>query len=147
MANPLISQGVINLVRASLVVPSNRSLNVTASFLGKGGINVALRSPVTTFIDQLTGRTTVPEPYVSIGITVNLIRTQQLAAQWFAQIVASSQLGDLTVIPDTPAFPNYNFTNCAIESAPDQAFASGDASYNLVIGGTWIINNDLWNLV
>jgi hypothetical protein len=145
--NPLISQGTINLVRASLVVPALPNLNVTASFLGKGGINVALRSPVTTFVDALTGRVTVPEPYCSVGITVNLLRSQQLAQQWIAQILKYSQLGDITVIPDTTVFPNYQFTNCAIESAPDQAFASGDAAYNVVIGGTWLINNDLWNMV
>ena len=145
--NPLVSLGTINIVRAAVQVPSFPNLNVTASFLGKGGVTLAIRGPVTTFQDALTGRVTIPEPYVPVGITINLMRSQGLAAQYLAQLLSLSTIGNIVVIPDSSQFPNYSFSSVAIETAPDQAFSSGDASYNIVLGGTWNVNSALWDLV
>lgn len=40
--NPLIPQGTLNRVRASVVWPSFPNLNVTASYLGRMGIRLSL---------------------------------------------------------------------------------------------------------
>lgn len=145
--NPLISLGTINIVRTAIQVPSFPNLNVVASFLGKGGVTIAVRGPITTFQDALTGRVTIPEPYVAVSITVNLLRSQGLAARYLAQLLSLSTIGNITVIPDTSQLPNYSFSNVAIETAPDQAFSSGDAAYNVVLGGTWNVNAALFDLV
>ena len=145
--NPLISLGTINIVRASVIIPSYPQLNVTSSFLGKGGVTLARRGNVTNFQDALTGRVTVPEPFVPVSATINLLRSQNLAALFEAQAQSLSLLGDVTIVPDTATFQSYSLSSMAIETLPDQAFASGDAGYNVVLGGTYYVNSALWNLV
>ena len=142
--NPLISLGTINIVRASVIIPNFPSLNVTASFLGKSGITISRRGNVTNFQDALTGRVTIPEPYVPVSVTINLLRSQALAKLYENQALSLSLLGDVTVVPDTSQFPTYSLSNMAIETVPDQAISSGDASYNVVLGGTYFVNSALW---
>src|SRR6185503_10613982 len=114
MANPLQDQGTLNRLKASVVIPALPGLNVTAPFLGKEAIRLALNGTATTRINTMTGQVTSPEPYMAATITINLLRPQALAAAFKQQMETTSLIGDITVYTDTPNFGNYPFSNCSI---------------------------------
>jgi len=145
MSNPQISQGTINRLRASVVIPSLPQLNVTAAFLGEEAIRMAFEGDATLFINTLTGAVTSPEPYLMVNVTVNLLKTQAIANAWKAQMETSAILGDLTIRPDTPMLNPYALTNCSIMRPGDLDFSGKSAAYPVSIRGYYIINNALWN--
>jgi len=145
MANPLISQGSLNRLRASVVWNSFPSLNVTASYLGKEGISLALDGMATTFINTLVGAVTSPEPYQMVTLVLNLLKTQSLAGLYKAQQEENCLLGNGVVRPDSIALPAYDITNCAIESVRDLKFSGEDAAYAVTIKGYYIINSVLYD--
>jgi len=144
--NPLISLGTLNRLRGSLVVPGNASLNITASYLGKAGITIALEGEATRFLEQMVGAVTSPEPYQKVSVRVSLIKTQVLASTWRTQLETMATIGQINVIPDTSAFPTYTFLNAAIQSVGEQAFNGEDAAYPITIGCYYNINQSLWSL-
>lgn len=145
-SNPLVSQGVLNRVRGSIVIPNFPSLNVTASYLGEQGISLSRTGSVTTFLPTMTGQATSLEPYQPITLSVNLLRTQGLAALYEAQILLSSLLGDITVYTDSSTLPEYLLRNTGIENVGPLSFAGKDAGYVVTIGGFIIVNNNLFDL-
>ena len=145
MANPLISQGTINRLRASVVIPSFPQLNVTSSFLGEEGIRLAFEGAATLFINTLTGAVTSPEPYLIANITINMLKTQALANAWKNQMETSALLGDLTVRPDAAVLNPYQITNCSMQGMKELNFSGKDATYGVMVRGYYIINNSLYN--
>jgi hypothetical protein len=145
--NPLIAQGTLNRLRGSVVWANFPTLNVTAPFLNKEGIRLALDGEATTFIQTITGAVTSPEPYQMITLTMNILKTNGLAALYQAQMQNSTLLGNGTVITDTNALPVFPLINCAIESVRELSFAGEDAGFAVVVRGYWIVNNALWNLL
>lgn len=147
IGNPQIAQGTINLVRASVQITSFPALNVTAPFLGTGGVTLTPAGPVTTFIPTLTGRVPSPEPFQPYTIGLHLVKSQGLAAQWEAQRVSLSLIGSILVFTDSATLPSYAFTQCAIENVGEITSNGKSAEYMVTIGGTYIINNALWALL
>lgn len=142
--NPNVPQGVLNRIRASIIIPAFPQLNVTASFLGRPGISVSRSGPVTTSIPTMTGAVQSPEPYQPVRITAALIKAQALAAAWEAQVALNSLLGDIVVRPDaTPMIP-YPFTNCSIENVEELRFNGETEAFPLVLAGYYLINSSLW---
>lgn len=144
--NPLIAQGTINRLRASIQVANYAQLNITAPYLGKAGINLALEGDMTVFIPTMTGTATSGEPYVMATITVNLIRSQALANTYKTQYEASTVIGDIVLTPDTTTLDQFTFHNCAIQSVRELPLTGDDAGFVVVIRGYYAINNNLWNL-
>ena len=147
MANPLVTQGSLNRLIGSVVIPDFPALNITAPFLGDEGISVALQGDTTTFINTLTGAVTSPEPYQGVQISAHLLKTQYLSIAYKLQIEADARIGDLTLILDSFPFPPYHFTNCAIQSVGELRLNGRDAGYRITIGGYYYINNNMWGLV
>lgn len=148
MPNPLISQGSLNRLRASIVWPANASLNVTAGFLGRRGISLALDGESTLYINTLTGAVASPEPYMMITLTIHLLRTQQLCSLYKVQMEANALIGDGTVRPDVPpgtGLAPYNVVNCAIQSINEMSFAGDDADFSVRIRGYYLLNSSLWD--
>lgn len=145
MANPQVPQGTLNRLRASVVIPQFPQLNVTAAFLGEEAIRLSFEGESTTFINTLTGAVTSPEPYIAATVSINLLKTQQLANLYKRQMEQSAILGDLTIRPDASTLNPYLLENCAIESVPELNFGGRDAAYRVVIKGFYIVNNILWN--
>ncbi len=145
MSNPLQQQGTLNRLLGSLVIPDFPELNVTAPFLGDEGIGLTLQGESTTFINTLTGAVTSPEPYQQVTVTVHLLKTQSLASLYKAKVEDDATIGDLTVRPDTRAFPPYQLINCAIQSVSEIRMNGRDAGYRITIGGYYYINNTLWS--
>lgn len=146
-ANPQVAQGTLNRVRGSVVVPDFPELNVTAAFLGRAGISMGRDGDATQQIGTLTGTVNSPEAYQMVTVTVNLLKTQALPAQYEARIGALSVIGDITVITDAITLPNYTVVNASIQNVRELSFSGEDAGYVVTIRGYIIINNDLWNLV
>lgn len=145
MPNPLIAQGTLNRVRASIVWPSNASLNVTASYLGREGIRLALDGDSTQFIPTMAGVVTSPEAYMMITATIHLLKSQPLAALYKAQMETNSLIGDGTIRGDSVTLPIFTVSNCAIQSVRELSFAGNDADFAVAIRGYWLINAAMWD--
>lgn len=143
--NPLVPQGTLNRIRASVQWASLPALNVTTSFLGKEGITLAFEGNATDFVETLTGGATSPAPYMPIRLVLNLLKTQTLSAQYKAQMESSTLLGDGMVIPDSVTLPPYQVINCAIEGVDELRFNGEVASYAVRVKGYYVINNNLFN--
>lgn len=146
MSNPLVDQGTLNRLRASVIWPDFPELNVTSPFLNREGIRLSLDGDAVTFLPSMTGAVTSPEPYQMITLAINLLKTQSLAAQYKAQQEGDARLGGCTVRPDANTLPPYQLTNCAIQSVRELNFSGSEAGYSVTIRGYYIINNDLWSL-
>jgi hypothetical protein len=143
--NPLIDQGTLNRIIASVSWTSFPSLNVTAPFLNKAAIRLALDGESTLFLPTLTGAVTSPEPYMMITATINLLKTQGLAAQYKAQMELQSKIGDGVVRPDTTILPPYDIVNCAIQTVREMDYGGGDAGWAVTVRGYYNINSSLFS--
>jgi hypothetical protein len=145
--NPLIAQGTLNRLRGSVTWTDFPTLNVTAPYLNKAGISLALEGEATTFIPSMTGAVTSPEPYQMIMLTCNILKTNGLAALYQAQMQNSTLLGNGTVKTDTASLPSFPLINCAIEGVRELPLNGEDAGFAVTIRGYWIVNNALWDLL
>ena len=143
--NPLVTQGTLNRLRASLVWNDFPSLNVTPPFLGRAGISFALEGNTTVFLPTMTGAVTSAEPYLMFTATINLLKSQSFADLYKQQWESSAQLGDGTVRPDATTLSPFQIINCAIESVGPMNFNGEDAGMGVSIRGYYLINQNLWN--
>jgi hypothetical protein len=146
-SNPLIQQGTLNRLRGSVTIADFPNLNITAPYLGKAGIRLSLDDPTTTIINTMTGTVTSPEPYQSVTLSINLLKTNGLGEIYKKQIEDNTVIGNVTVTTDTAALSTYPLVNCAIESVRELDFSGEDAGYNVTIRGYYVINNSLWSLL
>lgn len=145
MANPLVAQGTLSRLRASVIWTDFPQLNVTAPYLGKEGVRLSLEGQATGFIDTMTGAVTSPEPYMAVTLTMNLLKTQALSGAYKAQMEQSTLLGDCTVRPDALTLPPYDLTNCALEGVRELNFSGQDAGWAVTIKGYYLINAALFS--
>lgn len=145
MANPLVSQGTLNRLRGSVVWNDHPELNVTAPFLGKDGIGLTLNGEATQFYETMTGAVTSPQPYQSITLTMNLLKTQPLSDAYKARQELLALLGDGVVRPDSAQLSPYQLVNCSIEGVAPLKFSGEDAGYVVTIKGYYNINSSLWD--
>lgn len=144
MANPLVDQGTLNRIKGSIVWQNFPALNVTAPFLNREGIRLALDGDATRFLPTMTGAVTSPEPYQMVTLTINLLKTQGLASQYKSQMETQTVLGDCVVRPDTVALPPYDLINCALESVRELVFSGEDAGFSVTVRGYYSINSSLF---
>lgn len=145
-SNPLIAQGTLNRLLGSAVVTDTPALNVTASYLGKEGISLRLEGKASIPIPTMTGTVQSPEPYMMVTLTIALLKTQGLAAQFKAAMESNAVIGDMVITPDASTLPVYQLTNCAITEVGELKFNGSTADYGVVIEGYYLINDNLWNL-
>lgn len=148
MPNPLVSQGQLNRVRGSVTVQNFPALNVSASFLNRAGISLALEGNAVALLPTLTGVVLSEEAYMMITLRINLLKTQTLSALYQTQMVKSSLLGNITVRPDINpgnGLQPYDLVNTAIASVADQTYNGEDPGWAISIRGYILLNNDLWN--
>ena len=143
--NPLVPQGTLNRVRATFQCVATPALNVTAPFLGKEGLSLALEGETTLYIPTMTGAVTSPEPYMMVTVNLHLLKTQGLAATYKSQMENLSTIGDCVITPDASTLPTYSLVNCAIESVTEMPMNGTDAGFNVRIRGYYITNNALFN--
>jgi hypothetical protein len=145
MAFPLVPQGTINRLVASVNWPANPSLNISASYLGKPGIRFTLDGNMVEYLETLTGAVTSPEPYVMFTLVASLIKSQPFANTWKLQWEAdATQLGNGTVWPDSTTLSPFALTNCAIYNVRDLPFDGSDPLVAVTIRGYYLINANLY---
>jgi hypothetical protein len=151
MSNPMIPQGTLNRLRASVNYSGNgqagniSQLNITAPYLNKEGITLTLEGESTLMLPALTGVVTSPEPYMMISCVINMLKTQNLAALYKAQMEATTLIGDFTVTPDAVTMPPYSILNAAIESVKEMKLNGEDAGFVVTLKGTYLLNANQWN--
>ena len=144
-ANPLVDQGFLNRVIASVSITNFPNLNVTAPFLNREAIRLALDGESTVFLPTLTGAVTSEEPYMMCTVAINLLKTQTLSGQYKAQMELQSTIGDIVVRPDSTILPPYDLVNCAIGGVREQSYAGNDAGWVVTLRGYYLINSGLFN--
>lgn len=145
--NPLVQQGTLNRLRCSVVVSSAATLNITASYMGASFASVAFSEPFSDLIGTATGAVTSPEPYVFGTISVGVLKTQALSAQWVTQAQTTSNLGQVTIYPDSASYPPTTLDNCVIQSIEPAAFDGKDPVVRVTIRGVYYLNSDLWSVL
>lgn len=143
--NPLVSQGTLNRLRASVNILDFPELNVTAPFLGKEAIRLALEGDTTTYIPTMTGAVTSGEPYQMCSVTIHLLKTQSISDLYKRQMETLSVIGDIVVTPDSSALSPYPILNSSIRSVQELNFSGEDAGYAVTLGGYYLINSELWD--
>lgn len=143
--NPLVAQGTLNRLRASVTWNDFPALNVTAPYLGEEGLSLTLEGDTTTYIKTMTGQVTSPEPYQPISLTMELLKTQSLGPAYKAQAEALALIGNGTVRVDASTFPAYDIVNCAIMGVETLKLNGKDAGYRVRIGGYYLVNQNLYN--
>lgn len=143
--NPLISQGLLNKVYTSVVVPGNLALNVTASFMAKSQVQVTFDDPFVTQPGTATGVVQCPQPYVGATCVLNLLRSQATSGLWLTQTQANAVLGDVSIYPDSNVYPVITLSSCAIEGVDPGAFDAGDPTVKITIKGIYETNAELWS--
>jgi len=143
-ANTAIPQGTMNRVIGSVSIPSFRSLNVSAQYLGKQAIQITWEGLTTEMIGTLTGTVTSPNPYQMVSVQVHLLQSQNLAAQYETQRTTLATIGQITVTTASTTMPQYVFYNCAIENVAPISTAGDNADYIVTINGYYPINQNLF---
>lgn len=145
MANPLISQGTLNRIRCSIIIPDFSSLNITSAYMGKNFATITFGGDFTTQIETATGVVNSPEPYVMTTVSVGILRTQSLASAWFSQLQDSTILGTVTIHSDTSAFPAISLVETSATGFNPGAYDGADPVSALTLRGVFYTNNSLWN--
>jgi hypothetical protein len=146
-SNPRIPQGTLNRLRGSVKFVSNPQLNVTASYLVKDGIEIALEGEATTVIPTMVGVVTSPDPYMIAAVTINILKTNGLAATYKSQMENSTVIGDIVITPDTSALPTYYVNNASIVDVRPMKINGEEAGWSITLRGYYNINNTLWSLL
>lgn len=144
MPNPLVAQGSLSKIRASITWSSFPSLNVTAPYLLKSGIKLSLQGDSVLYMPTMTGAVTSQEPYMMAEAEIGLLKPQSLANLYKQQMESNALLGDCTIRPDAVALGVYQLTNCSIKSIRPLDFSGEHADFIVTIGGYYLINSTLF---
>ncbi len=146
MPNPLIDQGVLNRVRASVTWTNFSALNVTAPFLDKEGINLRLEGEASLQHGTMTGLVQSPEPYMPVSVVIALLRTQSLSEAYKAQMETQSVLGPGTVYPDVSSgLSPYSLQNMSIQSVGELLLNGTTPIFGVTCRGYYVVNNSLFS--
>lgn len=146
MANPMISPGVLNRVRASVKFTDHPELNVSASYLAKEGVEISFQGNIVEPLPAMTGVVQSPQPYVLAQAKIHLLRSQAMAAQYKNQIEEDGIVGDVRLYTDSSTFGEFDLVNTAITSVGDMTFAGGDPGVVITLTGTYYVNSAMWNI-
>ena len=142
--NPNIALGSLNRLLSAVQWAAFPTLNVTAPFLGKGGIRVEFDDPLTDMLPAMVGLVNSPAPYTAATLTIELVRSQALLAAYKAQWEVNTTMGNATVLSDSPTVPSISIVNCSIVNARDLMGNGTNPAGTLIFRGTYYINNSLF---
>lgn len=144
MNNPLIDQGQLNRLVASVVWPNYAVLNVTAPYLNKEAISLALEGNAAQLLETLTGAAISEEAYMPVTLTINLLKTQPLSGLYKSQMETDSNLGPCTVRPDSTILPPYDLSTMVISSVREQLYNGSQVGWVVTCRGIYYVNSALW---
>src|SRR5271170_2155876 len=144
--NPLVTQGVLNLLAAAVTWNDFQGLNVSASYLDRAGITLRQTSPATTQHGTMTGLVQSPQPYMTIDLVIALLRTQQLSDLYKGQMEADAIIGEGTVWPDTTSgIGPYQISNMAIGTVGELLLNGTTPIWGVTLHGLYYVNADAFN--
>lgn len=142
--NPLVSQGFLNRVKASMTVTDTPALNVSASYLAKEMISMRTTGPAADIIQTATGTVISGNVYQPIEIVCHVLRTQALGESWRQRFLSDVSLGEVVVTPDSTVMGDFTILNTALTNWQEMTINGTQASFILLLSGYWVINNDMW---
>jgi len=146
MGNPLVDQGVLNLLKASVTWNNFPGLNVTASFIDKSGIILRLEGNTTAQLETMTGIVQSPQPYMPVAVVIPLLKTQALSDAYKTQMEADAIIGAGTVYPDVSSgLSPYQIDNMAIQSVGEINLGGSTAVWGVTCRGVYYVNADAFN--
>ena len=137
MGTPFVPQGTLNRVRCAVVCSNFPTLNITAPYMGKSFARISFSGEFTQLLPTATGGVASPEPYVMATISVGLLRTQALAAQWQAQAGLTGAIGPVTIYPDSSTYPNISLDNAVISEIDPGMYDGTDPVVRLTLKGIY----------
>lgn len=145
--NPLIDQGQLNLLKASVNWADFPGLNVTASYLDKSGLTLRLDGKSTTQHGTMTGLVQSPQPYIPCTLVVPLLRTQNLSNLYKGQMELNCIIGAGTVWPDVSSggIDPYQLANMSIESVGELNFGGQSPLWGVSLSGLYYVNSAVFN--
>jgi len=143
--NPLIAQGFLNRVKASLTVTDIPALNITASYLAKEMFSMRTTGPATDIIQTAAGTVHSQNPYVPIEIVAHVLRTQSLGENWRQRFLSNTSLGEIVLTTDSTVFGDFTILNTALTNFQEVTVNGSQASFILLMSGYWVVNNDMWS--
>lgn len=144
VGNPLVPQGLLNRILASVIWSDFPDLNVTASFLGEEMTRLSLNGPGATRIGTATGQVASPEPFIPVTLRINLLKSQVLADAYKRKMESSVMMGDCTVRPDAVTLSPYQLRNCSLGPVEPLEFNGKSAGWIISVDGYYLINSSLW---
>jgi hypothetical protein len=145
--NPLIAQGNINRLKASVVWTNFPQLNVTSPYLDREGITLRLEGQASMQHETMTGLVQSPEPFLAVSVVIALLKTQQLSEAYKTQMETTSLIGPGTVWPDVPqgeGLSSYSLHNMSIQSVGDLLLNGTTPIWAVTCRGFYVINSALW---
>jgi hypothetical protein len=146
---PQISQGTLNLIRCSIIIPSFTNLSITPEYMSHEMAGITFDGPSVEQYDTGTGLVNSPQPYVKATISCTILKTQGLAASWFAQFQSQSILGTVEMHPDddpTTGWPVVRMHTAALMHPQPGRFNGKDPGITLTISGKVNTNSSLFNI-
>ena len=143
--NPLVALGVLNRMKGSVVIPAFPQLNITAPFLTREAVRLAIEGDLAQMLPQLAGMVISQEVYLTATLLIGLVKTTPLVALYKAQMESNSTLGDVTFRSDATNIPPYTFNNCALEGFDGLDASGTNAAFPIRIKGTYYVNSNLFN--
>lgn len=144
-ANPMIVQGTLNRVLASVIVPSIPTLNITSSNMGKNLLSMEFDEDFTAQIGTATGVVNSPAPYVMSTVNISLLRSQSLSDAWINQSVSTAIIGQIIIVSDTSTFSKKTLNNTSIIKITPGRMDGTDPIVELHLRGVFYLNNNLWS--
>jgi hypothetical protein len=145
MPNPLVDQGTLNRIRASVIFPSFPALNITSPYLAAAGIRVSLEGNATDYFGSMTGAVPSPAPYQIASLTISLLKSQPLSNIYKTQFESNCILGLATIRPDTTTLGIYSLNNVVLETVREMTFAGEDPSWVVSMKGYYLVNSFLFD--
>ncbi len=148
MPNPLVPQGLLNRVKASVSWTEFPTYNITAPYLGRNGISLGFDGDATLFLKTLTGSVQSQEVTMDIMLSMHLLRTQPLGAEYQTKMLRDSRFGNGTVRPDVVSngLQPWLIYNCGIKNIQPMVYNGTEEGYIVNIGGYVNINSQLFDV-
>jgi hypothetical protein len=140
VANPLIDQGVLNRLRASVVFTNYPAMNVISANLGKEAIRLALEGNATSYLPVMTGAVPSPEPYQICTLTLNLVKSQPISNTYKTQFETTTLIGPAAVRPDAVSLGIYVLSNMVLDNVREMSYSGEDPVYVVTLKGTYQVN-------
>lgn len=142
--NPLVNQGFLNRVRATLTVTDSPELNVSASYLAREGISVRPIGPASDVLPTMAGTVHSQVPYQQVEVSIHMLRTQSLAAAWQRRMRKNTSLGEVVATPDTTTMDDFTILNTALTNFQEMPMNGTDVGFVVTLSGYITVNNDMW---